>query len=756
MTQIALALIGGILPLTVLAQLPGLYCRSGLLIIACITGYLPYRLSKLLCIALLGFLWATLNAQQIVQQTQSFSGSHQQVIAEVKSAFLQREDTHNLVIALKDINGQRVFPPLSARVSSNDFPNGYCTGQRLRLTMSLRPVHSQLNLGGFDGQRWAVAGRQTLSGHIRAQEIVSGECSARQKIMSRIEQQTQGLDNMPVLLALAFGERSLINQQTNTLFKITGTAHLMAISGLHIGVAALFGWLLARGVQFLLPIRWIDYRFPLVVSWFAMLYYTWLSGGNPPAMRASLAITLWMLLRLCRVRCHPWQVWAWGVAVLMVQDPLAVLSDSFWLSCFAVAGLIFWFQWAPLSSRFSRRWYWGWLRYAHLQAGMTFLLLPMQVGLFHGLSSASFFANLWAVPIVSLLTVPLVLMALFLNSLPDTIMFPVGAILWLFADTTLTWVRYGLERAEHYWLPLGEKAMGFSLIGWTGVIAWRMGWLRVYPLSALALCGLILLWRQSEPRENWRVDILDVGHGLSVLIEKNGRGVLYDTGNRWEGGSQAQMHILPYLQWRNIDVEHIIISHSHMDHNGGTEQVRAAFPDASLRSSYLGHLPCLRGERWRWQGLQFEVLWPTSLQDYAGNNDSCVVRITDGTFSVLLTGDIERQAETRLIQLDRASLRANLLQVPHHGSTTSSIGPFVRASGAEVSVSSASRFNVWHLPAEKIKQRYRENGTIWRDTAHSGQLSAFFFDKHWLIKGLREQLMPRWYHQWFGVRGDNE
>ncbi|KAB7897718.1 ComEC family protein [Rouxiella sp. S1S-2] len=755
-TQIALALISGILPLTLLAQLPGLYFCSALFLIACIAGYLPYRLSKLLCITLMGFLWATANGQQLLQQTKDFSGGRQQVIAQINSAYLQREDKHNVVIALKEVNGHRVFPPLSAKVSSEGFSDGYCAGQHWLLTLSLRPVHSQLNLGNFDGQRWAVANRQTLSGRIRSAELISGACSLRHEIISSVQRQTQGLKSMPVLMALAFGERSLIPQKMNNLFKITGTAHLMAISGLHIGVAALIGWLLARGLQFLLPMRWIDYRFPLIISWLAMLYYTWLSGVNPPAMRAALAITLWLGLRLWRMRCHPWQVWAWGVALLMMQDPLGILSDSFWLSCFAVAGLIFWFQWAPLPHRFSRHWYWGWLRYAHLQAGMTFLLLPMQIGLFHGLSSASFLANLWAVPIVSLLTVPLVLVALFLNPLPYEISLPVVSALWSLADVSLAWVLSGLERAEHYWLPLGEGAMGLSLMGWLGVIIWRMGWLFTYPAGVVALFGLMMLWRQSTARENWRVDMLDVGHGLAVLIEKNGRGVLYDTGNRWEGGSQAEMQILPYLQWRNIQIDQIIISHSHMDHNGGTEIVKAAFPKARLRTSFRGNLPCIRGQSWKWQGLQFTVLWPLALSDYAANNESCVVRITDGKFSVLLTGDIERQAETHLVRQSRQSLPVDLLQVPHHGSNTSSIGPFLRASRAEVAMASAARFNVWRLPAQKIKDRYRENAVIWHDTARSGQLSAFFFSNYWLIKGLREELMPRWYHQWFGVGGDNE
>jgi competence protein ComEC len=141
--------------------------------------------------------------------------------------------------------------------------------------------------------------------------------------------------------------------------------------------------------------------------------------------------------------------------------------------------------------------------------------------------------------------------------------------------------------------------------------------------------------------------------------------------------------------------------------------------------------------------------------DYAANDDSCVVRVDDGKFSLLLTGDIERRAEQALLK-QRANLPSTILQVPHHGSKTSSTPPFLRAVAPELAFASASRYNAWRLPAAKIVKRYRENHIPWRDTARSGQLSVFFYRNDWQVKGFREQLNPRWYHQRFGVEGDNE
>ena len=144
-----------------------------------------------------------------------------------------------------------------------------------------------------------------------------------------------------------------------------------------------------------------------LAGWVATLIYVWLVGAQPPAVRTVLAMTLWMLLRLRGVHCSSWQVWLWCIGLILLCDPLAVLSDSFWLSVLAVGCLIFWFEWAPLGERFRSAWYWAPVRWLHIQLGMTLLLVPMQAALFLGLTLTSLPANLWAVPIVSLVTVPL-------------------------------------------------------------------------------------------------------------------------------------------------------------------------------------------------------------------------------------------------------------------------------------------------------------------------------------------------------------
>jgi len=238
-------------------------------------------------------------------------------------------------------------------------------------------------------------------------------------------------------------------------------------------------------------------------------------------------------------------------------------------------------------------------------------------------------------------------------------------------------------------------------------MAWRLGWLSMFPATVIGVFSVLMVWFNRIEGEKWRVDMVDVGHGLAVLISKNGKGVLYDTGNRWENGSAAEMKILPLMRWRNIQLEQIIISHAHADHRGGLDAMRKAFPLATLRESTVASpLPCHAGVSWQWQGLSFAALWPEKAGVISENDDSCVVRVSDGNFSVLLTGDIETAAERKIVARYRGALHSTILQVPHHGSNTSSTPPFLRAVAPELAISSSSRFNKWHLPAQKVMARY--------------------------------------------------
>ncbi|EJS96442.1 YcaI protein [Pectobacterium wasabiae CFBP 3304] len=745
----------GILPLLFLSHIPAqmlLWWGLGLSSCVIVVGY-RYAGVRFVAIVATSFFWASLNAQTLLLQIERLTPEPVSAVVVISSIRFSEHDDTWITVRIEQVNQRRVFPPVYAQLAVSPAMENWCGGQRWGVTATFRPIHSRLNEGGFDSQRWAMAKRQPLSGRVLAANVMDSRCDFRQHTIAKAEQQVDGLPWRSILLALTFGEMKTVSTELKALLQNTGTMHLMAISGLHIVLASLFGWGIMRALQYGFPVQWIGYRLPLLTSVMVAWGYVWLAGGNPPAVRSALALSVWVCLKMWNVNCSAWQVWLWCVALILVSDPLSVLSDSFWLSCLAVASLIFWFQWAPLPYRLQTQRRWFWLRWIHLQTGITLLLMPLQLHIFHGVSITSLPANLWAVPLVTFVTTPLILLAL------STIAFsPLSEMLWWLADLSLRVVFAPLTYLQTGWVYLDASLLIGSIAGWGTVVIWRFSWWRCYPMSVCALILVLLVFRIKRDEPEWRVDMLDVGHGLAIVIEQRGKAVLYDTGNRWEGGDMAAREILPYLRWRGVDVEKIILSHSHMDHIGGLATLQTAYPDATIYSAInaVNHRSCLRGERWRWQSLTFTVLWPLTLVERAENNDSCVIRVDDGKHSVLLTGDLESDAEKALMRVERSALRANLLQIPHHGSNTSSSPPFIRAVGADVVMASAARYNPWRLPSVKVVERYRQQGYSWLDTASFGQLSVRFLSDSWHVLRFRDHISPRWYHQWFGVERYNE
>ncbi len=225
--------------------------------------------------------------------------------------------------------------------------------------------------------------------------------------------------------------------------------------------------------------------------------------------------------------------------------------------------------------------------------------------------------------------------------------------------------------------------------------------------------------------------MLDVGQGLAMVIERHGKALLYDTGPAWPQGDSGQQVIIPWLRWHHLQLQGIMLSHEHLDHRGGLDSVLQAWPQAWVRSplGWAHHLPCHRGERWQWQGLNFRALWPLPGSTAKGNNHSCVVRIDDGRSSILLTGDIERQAEQAMISRYWRHLTSTLIQVPHHGSNTSSSALLVRRVDGAAALASASRYNAWRMPSYKVVQRYRQRGYRWFATPQQGQITVVFPQK---------------------------
>ncbi|EHN8889878.1 ComEC family protein [Enterobacter hormaechei] len=702
-------------------------------------------------LALLFLCWGILAAQESVWPMNHLTKAPQQ--AEVVITATDGATMHQGRIV--SLNGKCVWAAMGVALYGNYLPQNVCVGQRWAMILRLRAVHGELNDGGYDSQKNAFARHQTLSGRFTHAEIVDAHCSLRAQYLTSLQNTLSAYQWGTVILGLGMGERLSVSREIKNLMRETGTMHLMAISGLHIALAASVIWFLARGIQFFLPGRWIIWQIPLLAGLIFAAFYAWLTGLQPPALRTVIALVVLAALKMSGRQWSPWQVWLTCVAAILIFDPLAVLSQSLALSAFAVAALIFWYQWLPLA-----HWQRGWclrtlITLLYLQVGMLLLLLPLQVLIFHGFSLSSLVANLFAVPLVTFISVPLILLGMFLHLFPVAVL---ESIVWLAADKSLAGLFWLLMRLPNGWQDVDERWQYLTLLPWLLIIGWRFRAFSTVP--AVCLAGSVVLafplWHRVKT-DSWSLHMLDVGQGLAMVIERHGKAILYDTGLAWPGGDSAQQLIIPWLRWHHLRPEGVILSHEHLDHAGGLTSLKAAWPAMWIRSplAWAGHLPCFRGQRWQWQGLTFSVHWPPANTPVKGNNRSCVVKIDDGKQSVLLTGDIEAQAELGMLSHRWRQLTATLIQVPHHVSNTSSSTPLLQRVEGQVSLASMARYNAWRFPSVKVVRRYRNEGYLWLDTPQSGQLSVTFSHHSRQIRRLREHYLPRWYHQWFGAPVDN-
>jgi len=356
---------------------------------------------------------------------------------------------------------------------------------------------------------------------------------------------------------------------------------------------------------------------------------------------------------------------------------------------------------------------------------MTIGLIPLLLGLFQQVSLVSPIANAFAIPLVSLVVVPLALLGAVLPP-----WFSYGdAPLWL-AHTVMSWTMVLLE-----WLSALPQAVwaqhappAWSIVaGMFGVL-----WIllpRGFParwLGILMLLPMFLNTPEPPAQGAVRLIVFDVGQGLAVAAQTRQHVLLYDTGPDFSGDSDSGNRILiPSLRALGINkLDGLILTHDDTDHTGGAASVMQAMPVGWLSSSLPdGHQllqqanivqRCTDGQSWQWDGIDFEMLHPDAAS-YADakiskNNRGCVLRISAGNQHVLLAADIEKESEQRLIKEHAGKLPAALLVVPHHGSKTSSTAGFVATTLPGYAVFTAGYRNHFGHPKEEVLQRYADSG----------------------------------------------
>ncbi|WP_084703447.1 DNA internalization-related competence protein ComEC/Rec2 [Necropsobacter rosorum] len=745
------------------------------------------------CLAFLGFVLSLsyfhYHALSALRQAEQIAALPKVMTLEFNIREVLRQTDYQTLVATArltpDLPAQRIYLRWQ-------LPQPVYAGERWQGEVRLRPLASRLNDGGFDRQQWAFANGISAEGTVKSAVKIGAEFSWREQRLQRALQQTEGLSARGLLLALGFGERAWLDAERWRIYQHTNTAHLIAISGLHIGLAMLMGVGVVRGVQLFLPTRRIGPHLPLLGGLAMAWGYAALAGFSIPTLRAITALAVICLFRFGRGYGTAWQMLLRVAALLLIMDPLMLLSASFWLSVGAVAALILWYQCVPLALL-----YWRGrplaesplrkVRYVinllHLQIGLLWLFTPLLLWQFNGISLSGFLANLIAVPLFSLLLVPLVLFAVIKQG---------GLHSWAAANSLAEWITARLSPLQNMWLALSVET---SLIC-TALLSLLFGggllWLAVrrrksarspslallrsrLPFSlneqAIApapvlrngiagsvlivlLCLSAAMWERIN-RPLWRLETLDVGQGLATLLVKENNAVLYDTGAGWQTGSMAQTEIIPYLQRQGIELETLIISHDDNDHAGGAADILRRYPQAQFISPSVKNYGasdrtfCRRGRRWQWRGLSITALWPPETAVRADNPASCVLLVTDGHYKLLLTGDADVAAENRFAhELDKI----HVLQVGHHGSKTATGSRLVERIRPDIALISSGRRNPWGFPHATVTARLKARQSAVYNTAVSGQIGLWFYPEFIKIRTARTDLAP-WYRGLIGLHG---
>lgn len=624
-------------------------------------------------------------------------------------------------------------------------------GQRWRFTVRLRQPHGAMNPHGFDTElRWFEQGVRA-TGYVRDAPTLLLEARAgfpverwRQRVRDAIDAAVADPRAAGVLAALSVGDQSAIDRDDWDLFRITGIAHLVSISGLHVtmfawlaGAAIAVGW--RRSTRAAL---WI--ATPHAARWGGLAAagaYAVLSGWGVPSQR-----TVWMLATVTVLhsagRRWPWPLVLLSAAVVVTAlDPWALLQPGFWLSFMAVGLLMASGSAhapAPASALVLSRWRSGLRRlWAVVGGGVktqvvaTIGLTPLTLVFFQQVSVVGFAANLVAIPLVTLVITPLALLGILVTPL-----WAVGA--WCVQQLS-AWLAWLAAFPSAVWsVPVAPAwAQAAGLLG-AALLVMPLPW-RVRCL-ALPLTWPLWMPPLDRPAEGaFDVVAVDVGQGTAVLLRTREHLMVYDAGPQYSRDTDAgQRVLLPLLRARGeTRINQLVLSHRDADHVGGAAALLRGLPVGELLSSIEPQHPlrgeavarggvsrrCEAGQSWRWDGVQFDVLLPQAASYDRGlrsNALSCVLRVSGTGGSVLLTGDIEREGEQALVATLGDALRSDVLIVPHHGSKTSSSDAFLQAVSPRVGVIQSGYRNRFGHPAGEVTARYQQRGIALRTSPWCG------------------------------------
>jgi len=600
--------------------------------------------------------------------------------------------------------------------------------------MRLKRPRGFVNPGGFDYQAWMIRQGVGAQGYLLSppSEVLGLNKSidhVRFLIRQSLRRAFPANENLQSVhgftLALLIGDKSAISQDQWALLQTTGTLHLMAISGMHIGIAAFLGHflgaLLGRFGNLLSP-KISAKSLGALGALAGAACYSALAGFSLPTQRALLMLLFYYLSQMFRRPQGGFYYFFGALVLVLLLDPLAPLDPGFCLSFGAVFCLLLVFSGRREPGNFK----------ALIKAqGILFIGLAVPLSVISGgVSLIAPIANIVAIPMVSMIIVP----TLFASGL--LMFFQLDNLLvhtLTFALYLLSYLMDFLAWLEGLWLPsFWQVPMPLTLTALVSAAAGSLLFLlpKGIPGRHLGVLGFLPLYLGGAQdlqvlRPALKLTVLDLGQGLAVHIQTAHHHLLYDTGPRYgEQFDSGKDILLPYFRRQGIGELHsLIVSHEDNDHAGGAAAIRQTM---SIQKQWQskGLNSCHEAKPWELDEVKFSFLGPAPRTDEHRNNLSCVLLIRWAHHSVLLSGDIDQAREQAIVAArPTADAPLSLMLAPHHGSKTSSSYAWLYHWRAERVIYSAGFESRYGHPHAAIVERYSHLGTEQFNTADSGAIS---------------------------------
>jgi competence protein ComEC len=709
---------------------------------------------------LAGVAWAGFRAGLILQDELPRALEGRNILVEGRIADIPQHaefgERFELEALRAECDGQVVHVPARILLNNRDFSFRPGVGETWRLLVRLNRPHGYQNPGGFDYEAYLFRHRIRAKGYVR-DEIAPqrldddsgwhGVDRLRQKLGDRIRAQLRDNEYAGIVVALANGDSRGLSAEQWQVLRRTGTMHLIAISGLHISLIAGIVFFLSRRLWSLPGTTVLRLPAPMFAAACALLsacLYAALAGFVIPTQRALIMLAVAMTGVLMRRRFAPSRLLAFALLAVLVYDPLSVMAAGFWLSFAAVAVILLAMQGERAETPLLYKW-------GYLQWAIALGMLPLMLGMFQQVSLVAPLANMIAVPAFDLLVVPLTLAGvLLLGLLPEAVagwFFKLAAgvlhLLWqalvFLADLPFSQWMHSAPPAWALVCGLAGAALLLAPRGWPA--RWA---------GAVWLLPLVLV-RPPAPAagEAW-FTLLDVGQGLAAVVRTQTHTLVFDAGPRYGTFDTGDAVVEPYLRAAGVQrIDVLVISHGDNDHIGGADSVLRASPVGEVLSSVPERLsaarPCLAGQAWNWDGVDFTILNPDIARFNRANDNSCVLQVRTRYGNVLLPADVEARAEHAMIERWGGRLHSEVLVAPHHGSNTSSTPEFLDAVSPEYVLFPAGYRSRYHHPSAAVVRRYADRGIAMRDSPAAGAIEIRLRATGLEAAAYRQQHRRFWY-----------